>query len=297
MKIRSGTGKEITTTSDWEEWFKSKRDPTHSKEGRSACSLADFIINRDGASHLKSVLLTVLGTHVLLDTATPELEAKFDSYRNPAQLDLGIWGHTAEGKSLFVGVEAKVDDPFGDKTVEAYYWPSVIDRNKGKGTGVPERIRGLVSLYAPGPVDEALRDIGPVRYQLLTGTAGTVAAGKEVSVFLVLVFRTFLYDEAKGADIARTTRSSSNGCTASPSPIFPAESLPTNWRWGAGDLHLRGHPRALTRTGKYAEPGSVEASSRMPLSKGRSWSLWLCPERVWEEMWENTKQRLVVGLI
>lgn len=200
MKVRSGTGKEIAATRDWEDWFKSKRDPRQWKEGRSACSLADFIINRDGASHLESVLATVLGTRVLLDTGTPELGAKFDSYRNPAQLDLGIWGHTAEGKRLFVGVEAKVDEPFGDKTVGAYYQASLIDRNMGGGTSVPERIMDLVSLYASGPVEEALRHIGPVRYQLLTGTAGTVAAGEEVSVFLVLVFRTSLYDEAKGEE-------------------------------------------------------------------------------------------------
>ena len=48
MKIRSRTGREIATLSNWEEWFKSKRDPRQWKEGRSAYSLADFIINRDG---------------------------------------------------------------------------------------------------------------------------------------------------------------------------------------------------------------------------------------------------------
>ena len=134
------------------------------------------------------------------------MAAKFDSYRNPAQLDLGICGHTAEGQSLFVGVEAKVDEPFDDKTVGAYYQAALIDRNMGRGTRVPERIRGLVSLYAPGRIDEALRSIGPIRYQLLTGTAGTVAIGKAISVFLVLVFRTSLYDEVKGEENRRDYR-------------------------------------------------------------------------------------------
>ena len=200
MKVKSGGGKEITTLSDWEEWFKSRRDPQQWKEGRSAYSLAEFIITRDGASHLESVLATVLATRVVLDTATPEMAAKFDSYRNPAQLDLGINGHTAEGQSLFVGVEAKVDEPFCDQTVGAYYQTALIDRNMGRGTRVPERIRGLVSLHAPGRIDEALRSIGPIRYQLLTGTAGTVSMGKAISVFLVLVFRTSLYDEVKGEE-------------------------------------------------------------------------------------------------
>ncbi len=37
-------------------------------------------------------------------------------------------------------------------------------------------------------------------YQLLTGTAGTVAVGEDLSVFYVLVFKTDLYDERKGRD-------------------------------------------------------------------------------------------------
>ena len=37
-----------------------------------------------------------------------------------------------------------------------------------------------------------------IRYQLLTGTAGTVAAPGEVSVFYILVFRTSMYDQRRG---------------------------------------------------------------------------------------------------
>ena len=203
MKIRSGTEKEIATLSDWEEWFKSERAP-RAVEGGPECLIPHrFHYQQGRSSHLEGVLAQALGTRLLLETGTPEFGAKFDSYRNPAQLDLGIWGHTAEGKSIFVGVEPKVDEPFDNKTVEAYYRAAVIDRNMGRVARAPERIMGLVSLYAPGPIDEGLRHIGPVRYQLLTGMAGTIAAGKEVSVFLVLVFRTSLYNGAKGEDNRR----------------------------------------------------------------------------------------------
>ena len=37
-----------------------------------------------------------------------------------------------------------------------------------------------------------------IRYQLLTGSAGTVAAPGKVSVFYILVFRTSIYDGRKG---------------------------------------------------------------------------------------------------
>ena len=206
MKVKSGKGNEIATLSAWEAWFKSVRDPQQWKKGRSAYSLADFIVNRDGASHLESILAHVLGTRVHLDTATPEFGAKFDLYRNPSQLDLGIWGCTADGMSIFVGVEAKVDEPFDDKTVGTYYRAGVLEHERGGRTKVPERIRGLVSLYAPGQIGPALHRFGPIRYQLLTGTAGTVAVGKEVSVFLVMVFRTSLYDEARGEENRRDYR-------------------------------------------------------------------------------------------
>ena len=153
--------------------------------------MAEFIITRDGASHLESVLGTVLG-HPRSFSTPRRLKWQRSSTPTVTLLNWtwGIIGSTADCRSLFVGVEAKVDEPFDDKTVGAYYQAALIDRNMGRGTRVPERIRGLVSLYAPGRIDEALCSVGPIRYQLLTGTAGTVAIGKAISVFLVLVFRT-----------------------------------------------------------------------------------------------------------
>ena len=76
----------------------------------------------------------------------------------------------------------------------------------GKRTNLPKRVRGLVSLHAPGQVDQALCRFGSIRYQLLAGTAGTIAVGKGISVFLVSVFRTGLYDQAKGEENRRDDR-------------------------------------------------------------------------------------------
>ena len=78
MKVNSGRGKEIAALDDWEAWFKSFRDPEQWKVGRSAYSLAGFIITRDGACCMESVPARVLGTTAHPATATPEFEAKFD---------------------------------------------------------------------------------------------------------------------------------------------------------------------------------------------------------------------------
>ena len=59
----------------------------------------------------------VLSGQVILEQATPEYLARFDSYPgNPSNLDLGITGYLKRSslkEGLFVGVEAKVDETFG----------------------------------------------------------------------------------------------------------------------------------------------------------------------------------------
>ena len=57
----------------------------------------------------------------MLDRAISEYEQKFDDFRGRGRIhDLGIFGQTESGKSLFVGVEAKVDEPFGPFVHDAY---------------------------------------------------------------------------------------------------------------------------------------------------------------------------------
>ena len=174
----------------------------HWKKGRSAHSLAEFMMDqRRGATHLRNRISSVLSRHVELERATPEYLAKFDSYPgNPSNLDLGVTGHVgrpALRQSLFVGVEAKVDETFGS-TVGSRYSAAMKRRKAGQNTNAPERVKGLLSKYFAfaGPPDSSR--FGDVRYQLLTGTAGTAAAPGELCMFYVLVFRTSMYDESRG---------------------------------------------------------------------------------------------------
>ena len=78
-----------------------------------------------------------------------------------------------------------MDEAFG-VTVFARYRDARRRREKGKPTDAPERVEGMVSRYSPGNVQDALNRFGTICYQLLTGTAGVLAVGKDVSVFHVL---------------------------------------------------------------------------------------------------------------
>ena len=134
-----------------------------------------------------------------LECATPEFHARFDCHGgNPTNLDLGIRGRVGAESSLFVGVEAKVDEPFGDKTVCERYREAIRERCRKPQSRATARVVDLLSRYfadSSDPCDSKLSEVG---YQLLTGTAGTVVAEHDRSLFYILVFETRLYDKEKG---------------------------------------------------------------------------------------------------
>ena len=202
MIIIDSSGQRISNLIEWRsQIFDGTSKEKDWKKGRSAYSLAEFIIDRKGAAYLETRISAVLSQHVKLEQATPEYLAKFDSYRgNPSNLDLGITGHVERltlNTSLFVGVEAKVDETFGS-TVRSRYSSAMKTRKDGKPTNAPERVKELLSKYFSVHGSPDSSRFADLRYQLLTGTAGTVAAPGEVSVFYILVFRTSMYDERKG---------------------------------------------------------------------------------------------------
>ncbi len=202
MRIVDSQGQRISNLIEWRSRiFDGTSKEKDWKKGRSAYSLAEFIMDRQGAAYLETRMSSVLSQHVKLEQATPEYLAKFDSYPgNPSNLDLGITGHVERlpvNASLFVGVEAKVDETFGS-TVRSRYSSAMNRRDAGKRTNAPERVKGLLSKYFSVQGSPDSSRFADIRYQLLTGTAGTVAAPGDVSVFYILVFRTSMYDERKG---------------------------------------------------------------------------------------------------
>ena len=203
MKVVDSRGKRISDLDEWRSRiFDGTSKARHWKKGRSAYSLAEFIMGRRmGAEYLEKRISSVLSRHVNLEQAKPEYRAKFNSYPgNTSNLDLGITGRVgrlAPLPSLFVGVEAKVDETFGS-TVGSRYASAMKIRKAGENTNAPERVKGLLSEYFSVEGSPESSRFADIRYQLLTGSAGTVAAPGKVSVFYILVFRTSIYDGRKG---------------------------------------------------------------------------------------------------
>lgn len=194
--ITCSKGEEVASMEQWAGCIRA----AHWKPGRSAYSLADFIMNRNGTKVLDERISSVLGQPVVLERATIEYRARFDNLGTPSNLDLGVFGRAGNESGLFVGLEAKVDEPFGSETVCERYRGAVSYLSRNPRSKAAKRIRGLLSGYfgeTAEPCDSKFSDVG---YQLLTGVAGTVAVGEDFSVFYVLVFKTDLYDEKKGRE-------------------------------------------------------------------------------------------------
>ncbi len=188
-------GEKIDSMEAWAGLYASPRSSHQWKEYRSAYSVAEFILNRNGAGALQARVGEALGEPVEFDRAVPEMEVRFDQFGRGRMHDLGILGRTASGKSLFVGVEAKVDEPFGVPVRDAYL-EAKARQIAGKSTNAPERIEQLLKLH----FHEADPSMFEVRYQLLYATAGTLAASADTSVLYVVVFKTPAYSETIAAD-------------------------------------------------------------------------------------------------
>ena len=162
--------------------------------------------DEEGSEYLERRISSALTRNVKLEEATPEYMAGFDSYPGgPSNLDLGITGHvgcSTRRSSLFVGGEAKVDETFGS-TVESRYRSALKARRDGKRTNAPERVKDLLSKYFSVSDPPDTSGFAGIRYQLVTGTAGTVATPGEMFVFYILVLRTSMYDASRGLENRR----------------------------------------------------------------------------------------------
>jgi len=195
MKIEDQSGRMIRSLEEWGALDDTPRQARQWKQHRSARSVAEFILERNGQQHLQTRVADAMGQAVRFDRLVPECEQRFDEFGRGRVHDLALFGETADGRSLFVGVEAKVDEPFGATVLDAYL-AAKSKQITGTSTRAPERIEKLLALHFSEP-DPAMFDI---RYQLLYATAGTLAAGADTAVLFVVVFKTPLYDETIGAD-------------------------------------------------------------------------------------------------
>lgn len=195
MRVEDLSGHEIASLKEWAALYDSPRQSHQWKQHRSAHSVAEFILAHNGGEAIQARVSQALGKNVGLERAIPEYEVRFDQYGRGRVHDLGIFGRTDSGQSVFVGVEAKVDESFG-LPVKDVYLATKARQIAGVSTNAPARIEQLLAGHFKAP-EPAMFDI---RYQLLYATAGTLAVEADLHVLYVIVFRTPLYNETIGAE-------------------------------------------------------------------------------------------------
>ena len=191
-------------------------------------------MNQNGTAQLEARISSVLSRPVALEQGTPEYAARFDRYEGPARLDLGISSRTGGGESLFVGLEAKVDEPFGSETVCERWQKATETLKNNPRSKAAVRVKELLSRYFGDDDEPCESRFAEVGYQFLTATAGSVAMEADVSVFYVAVFLTPDYDEESGRenrlDYDNFMRVSGAGDLAQESCRFLAQELTLDGR-------------------------------------------------------------------
>ena len=191
MKILSL--REIKDMSSWEKAF-CAIDKKNWKRGRSAYALAEYFLSHDGEAEIAAKLngdILKVDPIKRMNEGVIEHECPFDEYSHPRRQDLGIWGEAESGKSVFIGIEAKVDETFGDTITETR------KRGEKANSNLPARIRGLCKWFSVPEDDE---DIQKLRYQLFYFTKGTADVDADICVLLSLTFKTAEYNETKAKE-------------------------------------------------------------------------------------------------
>jgi hypothetical protein len=197
FRFHNANGNPITSWADWEAVYETNQG--HFVPHRSAYSIARFMLEHGGDKYLSARVSQLLREPTVFHHAIPELEIRFDAYGKGRFHDLGMYGEGRySGKSLFVGVEAKVDEPFGE-VVKDVYARAMARRGAGVSTNLPDRIEDLLALHFPTKPP----GMWDTRYQLLYATAGTLAAGMDSSILYIIVFRTPAYDPEVGRENER----------------------------------------------------------------------------------------------
>lgn len=178
------------------------------EDGKSAASLGKYVFEKEGMDKIRELISSFLPhidrqiNHWYIEECDFEHETKFDSYTPGRKHDLALFGKTDNGKSVFVGIEAKVNESFDSRTIQKAYCDGLINRANGGNSKLPARIESLIKRnnfkLQSGEKKCFLPDYLKLKYQLLFSTLGTAKEDCDICIFLVLVFKTKLYKENAG---------------------------------------------------------------------------------------------------
>ena len=182
---KSSKWKKIKNVRDWVRSFESS---SKDEIGHSALSLAEFCSKPNIEEEFNALLQPIFQSErIILQTAQPEKSSQFDNYGKQRLHDLAIYGQTDTGKSIFVGVEAKVDETYNSNLSQKYDNAKKEQLN-GISTMIPQRIEELIEKYFP-----SLSTRSSVRYQILYAIAGTLCEQCNYNILLFLTFKTCKY--------------------------------------------------------------------------------------------------------
>lgn len=181
---------------DWQDWEAPKEDYQW-KAGRSAMELARAWFTSP-APIVPKELRDLLASHSLtmgvrIEEGYPELMTPLPERGEGRNHDLVLRGKSG-GTRTTICVEAKVDEPFGDQSVEDYWTVARKKRERAdlRPTRAPERIEALLRLVFGVGASPDRAPWGNLRYQLLSAIAGTVLqAVHDESFFAIFVVHEF----------------------------------------------------------------------------------------------------------
>ncbi len=189
MKIIIQKTVRITDETEWFRVAPPKGKEKQWKDGYSAKEFAKFVSSGNDFNEFVQSVLNQISIKTRGDfVGEPEAETKLPQKGEGRNHDLLLYN-----KDIVIGIEAKVNEPFGDHSVhEEYFNPKTTDNKK-------KRIEKLLEMIVPQKdVEDA--EIKNLQYQLFIATAGTLLEaydkGKSNCIFLVLSF----YDKATGAN-------------------------------------------------------------------------------------------------
>lgn len=168
MRITNKKDKVLSSLEEWKQGFIEVDKKKHWREGYSAYSLGCFFTSGRGDMWLCAIEKAILGHELNQSEGRIEHPSKLDQFRGGQRMqDLAIWGKTLLGQSCFIGIEAKVLEPFGDSTVYDAYLSGVEEREmRNPRSKKAERVCQVIDFLFKGkkPKDGIIKDL---RYQLM----------------------------------------------------------------------------------------------------------------------------------
>lgn len=173
----SKNGESIKSYDEWEKVFHvhdSKGKVDHWRVGYSAQSLAEDFMCGDGEQMLTQLVEQFTGEQIQgTPTALIEHGSSFDKYGRARMQDLVVIGKLAHGDSFFIGLEAKVKEPFGSNSIKEQYDACKAKIDAGISTNADKRLKSLVRDFLHKELNELTQKELELRYQLLFYLAGS----------------------------------------------------------------------------------------------------------------------------